>query len=53
MLSQNPVHDQTKASETWLMLEGLEAAHEETLTEDHKSAKLNVRETLTSQKPFF
>lgn len=52
MLSQNPVHDDFKASEAWLMLESLEEAHEGTLTQDHKSAKLNVCWTPISQQAF-
>ncbi len=42
MLGQTPVHDDIKNSETWLMLESLEAAHKDTLTRDHTSAKLDV-----------
>ena len=46
ILSQNAVHDDFKGSETWLMLESLEAALEDTLTEYHKSPKLDVRRVL-------
>ena len=45
ILSQNPVHENPKASETWLMLESLEAAPEDTLTQDHKSQRLDVSTT--------
>jgi hypothetical protein len=48
-LSKNSVQDESKASETWLMLESLEQAHEGTLTEDYKSAKLDVCWAPTSQ----
>jgi hypothetical protein len=52
MLSKTPVQDDSRASETWLMLESLEQAHEGTLTEDYKSAKLDVCWTPTSQQRF-
>lgn len=43
MTSQSPVHDSSDASESWLMLESLEAVPEGTLTQDRKSQKLDVR----------
>jgi len=49
MLSRNPIQDESKGSESWLMLESLEQAHEGTLTEDIKSAKLDVCGAPTSQ----
>lgn len=41
-MSQNPLDDNSKASETWLMLESMEAGLQNTLTEDCSSDKLTV-----------